>query len=78
MDAVKGDAGAWNTPIHLSPTRRGAIYIVAQFLFRSRDYGQTWDRISPDLTTNKPEKQKKEQSCGIIVDKSAQNCARPR
>lgn len=61
----------WNTPIHLSPTQRGVIYIGAQFLFRSRDYGQTWERISPDLTTNDPEKQKQEQSGGITVDNSA-------
>jgi hypothetical protein len=26
----------WNTPIHLSPTQSGTIYIGAQFLFRSR------------------------------------------
>src|SRR6266481_4808430 len=42
----------WNTPIHLSPNEKGTIYIGAQFLFRSRDHGQSWDRISPDLTTN--------------------------
>ncbi|MGA6954227.1 MAG: hypothetical protein WBY73_03900, partial [Candidatus Acidiferrales bacterium] len=46
------------------------IYIGAQFLFRSRDHGQTWDRISPDLTTNDPEKQKQEESGGVTVDNS--------
>jgi photosystem II stability/assembly factor-like uncharacterized protein len=61
----------WNTPIHVSPTGDGTIYIGAQFLFRSRDHGQTWDRISPDLTTNDPEKQKQEQSGGVTVDNSA-------
>ena len=61
----------WNTPIHVSPTGDGTIYIGAQFLFRSRDHGQTWERISPDLTTNDPEKQKQEQSGGITVDNSA-------
>ncbi|HEU4389426.1 MAG TPA: sialidase [Blastocatellia bacterium] len=61
----------WNTPIHLSPTQKGTVYIGAQFLFRSRDHGQTWDRISPDLTTNDPEKQKQEQSGGVTVDNSA-------
>src|SRR5579859_114227 len=61
----------WNTPIHMSPNEKGTIYIGAQFLFRSRDHGQTWDRISPDLTTNDPEKQKQEQSGGITVDNSA-------
>ena len=61
----------WNTPIALSPNEKGSIYIGAQFLFRSRDHGQTWERISPDLTTNDPEKQKQEQSGGITVDNSA-------
>jgi photosystem II stability/assembly factor-like uncharacterized protein len=59
----------WNTPIHVTPA--GIIYIGAQFLFRSVDHGQTWDRISPDLTTNDPEKQKQEQSGGVTVDNSA-------
>ena len=61
----------WNTPIHISPTRNGTIYLGSQFLFRSRDFGQTWDRISPDLTTNDPEKQKQEQSGGVTVDNSS-------
>jgi photosystem II stability/assembly factor-like uncharacterized protein len=61
----------WNTPIHLSPTQKGTVYIGSQFLFRSRDHGQTWERISPDLTTNNPEKQKQEQSGGITVDNSS-------
>lgn len=61
----------WNTPIHLSETNKGTIYIGAQFLFRSRDHGETWDRISPDLTTNDPQKQKQEESGGVTVDNSA-------
>ena len=61
----------WNTPIQMSPNEKGTIYIGAQFLFRSRDHGQSWDRISPDLTTNDPEKQKQEESGGITVDNSA-------
>jgi photosystem II stability/assembly factor-like uncharacterized protein len=60
----------WNTPIHMSPNEKGTIYIGAQFLFRSRDHGQSWDRISPDLTTNDPEKQKQEESGGVTVDNS--------
>ena len=61
----------WNTPIHVSPTQKGTIYIGAQFLFRSRDYGQTWERVSPDLTTNDPTKQQQEQSGGVTVDNSS-------
>ena len=60
----------WNTPIHMSPNEPGTLYIGSQFLFRSRDHGQTWDRISPDLTTNDPEKQKQEESGGVTVDNS--------
>lgn len=59
----------WNTPIHVS--KAGTLYIGSQFLFRSKDHGQTWDRISPDLTTNDPAKQKQEESGGIIVDNSS-------
>jgi photosystem II stability/assembly factor-like uncharacterized protein len=61
----------WNTPIHVSPKNDGTLYIGAQFLFRSRDRGDTWERISPDLTTNDPEKQKQEESGGITVDNSS-------
>jgi hypothetical protein len=55
----------WNTPIALSPTEKGTIYVGAQFLFRSRNQGQSWDRISPDLTTNDSAKQQQEKSGGI-------------
>jgi photosystem II stability/assembly factor-like uncharacterized protein len=55
----------------MSPNEKGTIYIGAQFLFRSRDHGHSWERISPDLSTNDPEKQKQEESGGITVDNSA-------
>jgi photosystem II stability/assembly factor-like uncharacterized protein len=61
----------WNTPIHMSPNEKGTIYIGAEYLFRSRDRGQSWAKISPDLTTNDPEKQKQEESGGVTVDNSS-------
>lgn len=61
----------WNTPIQLSPTEKETLYYGCQFLFRSRDHGQSWERISPDLSTNDPEKQKQEESGGVTVDNSA-------
>ena len=61
----------WDTPLHVSPTDRRTLYIGSQYLFRTRDGGQNWEKISPDLTTNDPEKQKQEQSGGITVDNSA-------
>ena len=38
---------------------------------RSRDRGDTWERESPDLTTNDKQKQKQEQSGGVTVDNSS-------
>ena len=61
----------WNTPIQVSPTDKNTLYIGSQFLYRSRDHGQSWERISPDLTTNDPEKQKQEESGGTTIDNSA-------
>ena len=61
----------WNSPIALSPNEKGTLYIGSQFLFRTRDHGVTWDRISPDLTTNDPLRQRQEQSGGITVDNSS-------
>ncbi|HET9741305.1 MAG TPA: glycosyl hydrolase [Terriglobales bacterium] len=61
----------WNTPIQVSPNDKNTLYLGAQFLYRSRDHGQSWERISPDLSTNNPEKQKQEESGGITIDNSA-------
>ncbi|HEX5757827.1 MAG TPA: glycosyl hydrolase [Thermoanaerobaculia bacterium] len=60
----------WNTPIHLSPTQKGTVYLGSQFLFRSRDRGDSWERASPDLTTNDPAKQKQRESGGLTRDNS--------
>ena len=64
----------WNTPIHLSPTRTDTLYTGAQFLFRTRDRGDSWERISGDLTTNDPAKQRQIESGGLTPDNtSAEN-----
>jgi photosystem II stability/assembly factor-like uncharacterized protein len=46
----------WIAPIALSPHDPKTVYAGAQVLFRSRDRGDTWEEISPDLTTNDPAK----------------------
>ncbi|MCU1307559.1 MAG: glycosyl hydrolase, repeat, partial [Acidobacteriaceae bacterium] len=61
----------WNTPIQISPNDKNTLYLGAEYLYRSRDHGQSWERISPDLTTNDPEKQKQEESGGVTIDNSA-------
>ncbi len=47
----------WNAPIVISPRDPKALYHAAQVLLRSRDEGETWEAISPDLTRNDPAKQ---------------------
>ncbi len=47
----------WDAPIYISPHDPQTVYWGGNVLFRSRDYGFSWDIISPDLTTDDPEKQ---------------------
>ncbi len=46
----------WIAPIALSPHNPSIVYAGAQVLFRSLNRGDTWEEISPDLTTNDPAK----------------------
>jgi photosystem II stability/assembly factor-like uncharacterized protein len=48
----------WNTPVLLSPHDGNTLYLGGNVVFKSTDFGKTWSQISPDLTTNDPEKQK--------------------
>jgi photosystem II stability/assembly factor-like uncharacterized protein len=61
----------WNTPIALSPTNPKVMYVGGQFLFRTINRGESWERISNDLTTNDPEKQKQDESGGLSLDNSS-------
>ncbi|MCO6493671.1 MAG: hypothetical protein J5I98_34945 [Phaeodactylibacter sp.] len=60
----------WNTPISTSSHRPDRLYVGSQFLHQSDDRGETWVKISPDLTTNDPAKQLQEESGGISADNS--------
>ena len=48
--------GQWLAPFIISPHNPDIVYHGMQYLFRSLDTGSTWERISPDLTYNDPEK----------------------
>ena len=61
----------WNTPICASPTNPKTLYMGAQYLYKSSNQGITWEKISPDLTTNDPIKQKQEESGGVTTDNSS-------
>jgi photosystem II stability/assembly factor-like uncharacterized protein len=61
----------WNTPLVQSPNKPDRIYTGTQFLFMSDDRGDTWKRISPDLTTNDPKRQRQTQTGGLSIDNSS-------
>ena len=61
----------WNTPIYQSPNDENVFYIGAQYLYRTNNKGDAWEKISPDLTTNDTDKQKQEESGGLSVDNSS-------
>jgi photosystem II stability/assembly factor-like uncharacterized protein len=42
----------WTHPILFSPANPKELFIGAQVVLKSDDYGQTWKEISPDLTRN--------------------------
>ncbi|HEV2385740.1 MAG TPA: hypothetical protein VGS20_00660 [Candidatus Acidoferrales bacterium] len=44
----------WTHPVLFSPVNPKELLVGAQYVLRSDDYGQTWQRISPDLTRNDP------------------------
>ncbi len=60
----------WNSPIALSPTNPERMYFAAQFVFVTENRGDSWKRISPDLTTNDPDRQKQKESGGFSLDNS--------
>jgi photosystem II stability/assembly factor-like uncharacterized protein len=59
----------WNAGLAQDPFEPGTIYLGSQHLHKSTDRGDTWTVISPDLTTDKPEWQKRD-SGGITPDES--------
>jgi len=49
--------GQWLAATMLSPHNPHVVYHGFQYLFRSMNRGDTWERISPDLTYNNPVEQ---------------------
>ncbi len=60
----------WNAPMAVSPHNPDRFYMGSQYLHRSNDMGDTWEIISPDLTTNDPAKQNQIDSGGLSKDNS--------
>jgi photosystem II stability/assembly factor-like uncharacterized protein len=64
----------WNTPIVIGSRNKNNLYVGAQYLYKSTTQGKSWQKISPDLTTNDKKKQEQEKSGGMSADNtSAEN-----
>ncbi len=49
----------YSFPIYLSPHDSSVLYTGAQYLFRTTNEGESWDKISPDVTRNRLDKMQK-------------------
>ena len=58
----------WNAAINIDPFNSATLYFGSQFVHKSIDKGLTWTVISPDLSTNNPEKLKQAESGGLTMD----------
>ncbi|MGM0932055.1 MAG: VPS10 domain-containing protein [Bacteroidota bacterium] len=58
----------WDSAINIDPFDNNTLYFGSQFVHKSTDKGLTWEVISPDLTTNDPEKQNQMESGGLTID----------
>jgi hypothetical protein len=58
----------WNAAIAQDPHDDNTVYYGSQFLHKSTDSGETWEIISPDLTTNDSTKQRQQQTGGLTFD----------
>ena len=61
----------WNAGIAIDPFDSDTVYYGSQFVHRSRNRGDSWDIISPDLTTNRSEWQRQDESGGLTPDVTA-------
>ncbi len=55
----------WETPLQISPHNSSTIYLGSQFLLRSTDRGDSWTKISPDLSTHPADKIMPESEGGV-------------
>jgi photosystem II stability/assembly factor-like uncharacterized protein len=56
----------WTMPLTLSPHDRNTVYVGSQHVHRTTNRGQSWEVISPDLSTN--DKGRQQSSGGLTPD----------
>lgn len=54
----QGNRFNWSTPFIISPHNSATLYVGGNKLFKTVNRGESWTTISPDLTTNDPNKQR--------------------
>jgi photosystem II stability/assembly factor-like uncharacterized protein len=59
---------SWNAAIAQNPFHDCGIYFGSQYVHKSMDCGQSWQIISPDLTTDDSTKQQQHLSGGLTID----------
>lgn len=60
----------WNAALAIDPHDQKTIYLGSQYVLKSPDHGLSWEAISPDLTTDDPEKQQQIKTGGLSLDNS--------
>lgn len=58
----------WNAAIAQNPFHDKGIYFGSQYVHKSLNAGQSWEIISPDLSTNDSTKQQQALSGGLTID----------
>jgi photosystem II stability/assembly factor-like uncharacterized protein len=56
----------WTMPLTMSPHDRNTVYVGSQHVHRTTNRGQSWEVISPDLSTN--DKKRQQPSGGLTLD----------
>lgn len=56
----------WTMPLTMSPHDRNTVYVGSQHVHRTTNRGQSWEVISPDLSTN--DKTRQQASGGLTFD----------
>jgi hypothetical protein len=66
----------WSAPLVMSPHDPRTLFLGGQYVFKTTNQGESWTIISPDLTTNDPEKRERGRSGGLTPDNSGaeQHC----
>ncbi|MBK8976212.1 MAG: hypothetical protein IPM29_09810 [Planctomycetes bacterium] len=55
----------WSSPLVLSPHDPNTVYFAGNYLFESRDRGETWRIVSPDLTTDDIDERRPSEQGGL-------------